>query len=67
MQMEWQRDNRNRLRLVLAGRNYGPMVKTVEAARRWCRDSSIHVQEDSFFSIRFADEQDLSWFLMRWA
>ncbi len=67
MQFEWQRDNRIRLRLVLNGCDYGPMVQLMYEAKAWCKDSGIQFWDDSFFAIRFTTERDLSWFLLRYS
>ena len=71
MQCKWNRDPNNRLRVWIFNdngeRNYPNMIKAINEAKSWCKVSGINFFDDSFFSIRFTDEDDLNFFMLRWS
>lgn len=69
MQNKWQRDPNRPYKVYLEGRDgaYPSMIETIEAAKKWCKESEVRFWDDSFFSIRFTNEDDLNFFMLRWS
>ena len=68
----WKPDPNKHLRLWIltedpdSSNNYPLMIRSINDAKSWCKDSGINFFDDSFFSIRFTNEDDLNFFMMRW-
>jgi hypothetical protein len=71
MQCKWNQDPNKRLRVWIfsdnGDRNYPSLIKIINEAKSWCKVSGINFFDDSFFSIRFTNEDDLNFFMLRWS
>ena len=69
--MQWVRENSKPNKLMLtynAGRDAWHDVKdTLFESKEWCKQNNIMIWDDGLFYIRFTNERDLSWFLLRWS
>lgn len=69
--MQWVRENDKPYRLEL---HYEPGVEsivdvmiTLNEGKKWCGQNDMMVWNDALLSLRFINERDLFWFLMRWS
>ena len=40
---------------------------TLNESKKWCKQNKMMIWDDGTFYIRFNNERDLSWFLLRWS
>ena len=70
--MQWVREYSKPYRLEL---KYKPgyevvwkeVQNTLTESKKWCKDNNMMIWDDGLFYIRFTNERDLSWFLLRWS
>jgi len=69
--MQWVREYSKPYKLELKykpGYDFWPEVwKTINASKEWCKDNNMMIWDDGLFYIRFTNERDLAWFLLRWS
>lgn len=69
--MQWVREHSKPYKLELkykAGYDDWKNVQdTLWGAKDWCIENNMTFQDDGLFYIRFTNEQDLAWFLLRWS
>jgi hypothetical protein len=69
--MQWVREYSKPYKLEL---KYSPsndrwyeVQNTLTESKKWCKNNNMMIWDDGLFYIRFTNERDLSWFLLRWA
>ncbi len=69
--MQWVREHSKPYKLEL---KYKPgydvwreVQDTLWEAKDWCKQNNLMFWDDGLFYIRFTNERDLSWFLLRWS
>ena len=69
--MQWVREHSKPYKLELKykpGYDVWREVKdTLWEAKDWCKQNKMMFWDDGLFYIRFTNERDLSWFLLRWS
>ena len=40
---------------------------TLTESKKWCKDNNMKIWDDGLFYVRFTNERDLAWFLLRWS
>ena len=69
--MQWVREHSKPYKLELKykpGYDFWPEVwKTINASKEWCKDNNMMIWDDGLFYVRFTNERDLAWFLLRWS
>ena len=70
--MEWVREHSKPYKLELKyDLNHDvwhEVQTTLNESREWCRKNNMMLfATDGLFYIRFTNERDLSWFLLRWS
>ena len=69
--MQWVREYSKPYKLELKykpGYDAWPEVQnTLTESKKWCKDNNMKIWDDGLFYIRFTNERDLAWFLLRWS
>ena len=69
--MKWVREYSKPYKLELkykAGYDAWPEVQnTLTESKKWCKDNNMMIWDDGLFYVRFTNERDLAWFLLRWS
>jgi len=68
--MQWVREHSKPYRLELKYERYDIWLQvqdTLWEAKAWCKQNNMKFWDDGMFYIRFTNERDLFWFLMRWS
>ena len=69
--MQWVREHSKPYKLEL---KYSPgndvwrdVWDTLNESKKWCIENKMMIWDDGTFYIRFTNERDLSWFMLRWS
>ena len=69
--MEWVRENSKPYKLELkydpSHDDWSDVYDIITGSKKWCEQNNMKFGDDGFFYIRFTNERDLFWFLMRWS
>ena len=69
--MQWVRERSKPYKLELKykpGYDAWPEVQnTLTESKKWCKDNNMMIWDDGLFYVRFTNERDLAWFLLRWS
>ena len=69
--MQWVRERSKPYKLELKyspGRDAWTKVQnTLIECKKWCKENGLAFWDDGFFYVRFTNEDDLAWFLLRWS
>ena len=69
--MQWVREYSKPYKLELKykpGYDAWPEVQnTLTESKKWCKDNNMMIWDDGLFYVRFTNERDLAWFLLRWS
>ena len=69
--MQWVREYSKPHKLELKykpGYDAWPDVQnTLTESKKWCKDNNMMIWDDGLFYVRFTNERDLAWFLLRWS
>ena len=69
--MKWVREYSKPYKLELKykpGYDAWPEVQnTLTESKKWCKDNNMMIWDDGLFYVRFTNERDLAWFLLRWS
>ncbi len=69
--MQWVRERSKPYRLEfhynLDDAIWKDVQNTLIESKKWCKQNSMMILDDGLFYIRFTNERDLAWFLLRWA
>ncbi len=69
--MQWVREHSKPYKLEL---KYDPSLDiwsevydTITGSKAWCEQNNVKFWDDGMFYVRFTNERDLAWFLLRWS
>lgn len=69
--MQWVRERSKPYRLELfyipGEDEWSEVQNTLTASKKWCKDNNMKIWDDGLFYVRFTNERDLAWFLLRWS
>lgn len=69
--MQWVREHSKPYKLELKynpGYDAWPEVQnTLTESKKWCKQNNMMIWDDGLFYVRFTNERDLAWFLLRWS
>ncbi len=69
--MRWVREYSKPYKLELKHKpGYDPwpeVQNTLIESKKWCKQNNMQFWDDGFFYIRFTNDRDLAWFLLRWS
>ena len=69
--MQWVREYSKPYKLELKykpGYDAWPEVQnTLTESKKWCKQNNMMIWDDGLFYVRFTNERDLAWFLLRWS
>ena len=72
--MQWMRERSKKYRLQLVNdldRRGDPAYwyeynNRMDECKKWCKQNNMWIWDDADHSIRFTNERDLTWFLLKW-
>ena len=69
MQWVYEHSKPYKLELTYSPSNdvWSEVHDTITGSKAWCDQNNIQFWDDGLFYIRFTNERDLSWFLLRWS
>lgn len=69
--MQWVREYSKPYKLELKYKPgydvWNEVYDTINQSKKWCKQNNMMFWDDGLFYIRFTNERDLSWFLLRWS
>ena len=69
--MQWVREHSKPYKLELVDWQstfpWSEVQNTLIESKKWCEQNNMKFWDDGMFYIRFTNERDLSWFLLRWS
>ena len=69
--MQWVREHSkpHKLELKYSPRrdDWSKVQSTLTESKKWCKENGLAFWDDGFFYVRFTNEDDLAWFLLRWS
>jgi len=69
--MQWVREYSKPYKLELKYKpgydGWSEVQNTLTESKKWCKDNNMMIWDDGLFYIRFTNERDLAWFLLRWS
>ena len=69
--MQWVRERSKPYKLELKYKPgydaWSEVQNTLTESKKWCKDNNMMFWDDGLFYVRFTNERDLAWFLLRWS
>ena len=69
--MQWVRERSKPYKLELKYKPgydaWSEVQNTLTESKKWCKQNNMMIWYDGLFYVRFTNERDLAWFLLRWS